>query len=170
MQCPQCASSLAPAAYEGVPIHTCEACGGEFIGGEELTRILRSPRRNASPKLDATMAGHRPRFGGAAAQPPRALRCPACDGAMAVVNYSGDSGIFVDRCGICGGLWLDHEELEKVQFVMEKWAHEAQAQLRAIAGELELARRKAADTAGSSFSGSRFAFVNAIVNKLLDAA
>jgi Zn-finger nucleic acid-binding protein len=170
MQCPQCSSSLAPAAYEGVPIHTCETCGGEFIGGEELARIVRARHQQVSARLQGTMAGHEPCFGGAVTQPQRALHCPACDGAMDVVNYSGDSGVFVDRCGICGGLWLDHEELEKVQYVMEKWAEEAPGQLQAIAGDLERARRKAADTAGKGFCGSRFSFVNAIVNRLLDAA
>ncbi|MHC4210268.1 MAG: TFIIB-type zinc ribbon-containing protein, partial [Planctomycetota bacterium] len=104
------------------------------------------------------------------AQPQRQLRCPACDGSMDVVNYGGDSGIFVDRCGGCGGLWLDHDELEKVQIVMEKWAVEAPAQLQSIAGELELARRKAADATSKGFCGSRFSFINAIVNRLLDAA
>jgi Zn-finger nucleic acid-binding protein len=170
MQCPQCSSSLASTLYEGVPIHTCATCGGEFIGGEELGRIVQTRQEQFSAELQDSMIGHEPSFGGTVTQPQRQLCCPACDGPMQVINYSGDSGIFVDRCAVCGGLWLDHEELEKVQFVMEKWADEAPAQLQAIAGELEMARRKAADAAGKSFSGSRFSFVNAIVNRLLDAA
>ncbi len=89
---------------------------------------------------------------------------------MSVVNYAGDSGVFVDRCDVCSGLWLDHEELEKVQYVMEKWAEDAQPQIKAIAGELEMARRKAARTGSGAFGGSRFAFINALVNRLLDAA
>jgi Zn-finger nucleic acid-binding protein len=170
MQCPRCPSSLDPAVYEDVQIHTCEACGGEFIGAQELVRIVQARQQQFGDRLKAEMAGHKPCFGGAADQPQRELRCPACDGPMEVVNYGGDSGVFVDRCGVCGGLWLDHEELEKVQIVMERWADEAPGQLAAIAGELEMARRQAAGATGQAFSGSRFSFINAIVNRLLDAA
>ncbi len=53
---------------------------------------------------------------------------------------------------------------------MEKWADDAQPQIKAIAGELEMARRKAANTGSDAFSGSRFSFINAIINRLLDAA
>ena len=112
MQCPQCSSSLAPTVYEGVPIHTCEACGGEFIGGEELSRIVQARQVQFGDHLKDEFAQHRPTFGGTDTQPRRALTCPACDGSMDVVNYGGDSGVFVDHCGICGAVWLDHEELE----------------------------------------------------------
>jgi Zn-finger nucleic acid-binding protein len=170
MHCPRCTSSLAPTVYEGVPIHACEECGGEFLGGEELARIVRTRQQEFRRELKAAIAGHTPAFGGAGARQDRALVCPACEGSMMVVNYGGDSGIFVDRCDICGGLWLDHEELEKVQIVMEKWADEAPTQIQAIAGDLEAARRRAAHSTSRAFGGSRFSFVNAIINRLLDAA
>jgi Zn-finger nucleic acid-binding protein len=170
MHCPQCSSSLAPTVYEGVPIHTCEACGGEFIGGEELARIVQTRQVQLGEHLKIEMAAHRPHFGGADTEPHRELLCPACEGSMGLVNYGGDSGVFIDRCGVCGGVWLDHDELEKVQVVMERWADDAPAQLRAITGELERARLAAARSTSNSFSGSRFAFINAIVNRFLDAA
>jgi Zn-finger nucleic acid-binding protein len=153
-----------------VPIHTCEACGGELIGSEQLARIVRSRRQRRGPQHGDTLAGHRPCFSGTVARPQRALACPFCEGSMHVVNYGGDSGVFVDRCGICETMWLDHKELEKVQIVMEKWAGEAPAHLQAIAGELEQARRKAADDTRGAFCGARFSFVNAVVNRFLDAA
>ncbi len=53
---------------------------------------------------------------------------------------------------------------------MERWADEAKPRIKALAGKLETARRDAADNATGSFSGSRFAFVNALINRLLDAA
>ena len=170
MQCPQCAAGLSPAIYEGVPINTCETCGGEFVGGEELARIVQTEQQPLGQDLQLAMAHNKPSFGHTGSEPDRWLQCPACAKTMNVVNYGGDSGIFVDRCNVCGGLWLDHEELEKVQIVMERWAQEAQPQLQAIAGELEQARRKAAESTSGAFSGSRFAFVNALVNRLLDAA
>ena len=170
MQCPQCGATLTPTAYEDVPIHTCETCGGELIGGEELSRIVRVRQVQFDERLKAEFEQHRPTFGGTGSRPRKALTCPACHGAMAPVNYGGDSGVFVDRCPVCSTVWLDHEELERVQIVMEQWADDAPAQLRAIAGELELARQRAAERTKGAFGGSRFAFVNAIVNRFLDAA
>ncbi len=170
MQCPQCGASLQATVYEGVPVHTCDTCGGEFVGGEEFARIVEHRQEQFSDELRAELDERRPSFGELSTQPDRSLGCPACGQEMAVANYAGDSGIFVDRCTVCGGLWLDQEELEKVQIVMERWADEAKPRIRAIAGELEMARRKAAGSTSSAFSGSRFAFVNALINRLLDAA
>ena len=53
---------------------------------------------------------------------------------------------------------------------MERWADEAKPQIQALAGKLEMARRNAAGNTAGSFSGSRFAFVNALINRLMDAA
>ena len=38
---------------------------------------------------------------------------------METFNYGGDSGIVLDRCRACGGVWLDGGELEKVQVLVE---------------------------------------------------
>jgi Zn-finger nucleic acid-binding protein len=35
------------------------------------------------------------------------------------VNYGGDSGIIVNRCPACGGVWLDRCELESIQTLVE---------------------------------------------------
>ena len=170
MKCPQCAAALSSVVYEGVPIHTCESCGGEFVGGEELARIVQTEQQQFGQEFHAAAAHHKPTFGHTGSEPNRSLKCPSCDQTMKVINYGGDSCIFTDRCDVCGGLWLDHEELEKVQIVMERWAQEAQPRLQAIAGELEQARRKAAESTSGAFSGSRFSFVNALINRVLDAA
>jgi Zn-finger nucleic acid-binding protein len=151
-------------------MQACDGCGGEFIGGEELARIVRNKRESFSEPLHEALANRKPDFGHVGSQPQRNLECPACGHTMSLVNYAGDSGIFVDTCPMCSGLWLEHEELEKIQVIMERWADESQPQIQALAGQLEQARRRAAERAGRGFRGSRFAFVNAIINKLLDAA
>ena len=170
MECPQCSAGLQATVYEGVPIHTCDTCGGEFVGGEEFRRIIDDRKKAFDAEMRDQLAGCKPSFGAVGSQPDRSLPCPACGQPMTVANYAGDSGIFVDRCEVCSGLWLDHAELEKVQIVMERWADEAKPQIRALAGKLETARRNAADNTSGSFNGSRFAFVNALINRLLDAA
>jgi Zn-finger nucleic acid-binding protein len=157
--------------YEGVMVRTCEGCGGEFIGADELAHVIRTrEERFGSAMRDDVSPHHRPRFGVPDAEMRRTLQCPACHGAMAVCNYCGDTGIYVDRCDRCGGMWLDCEELETIQILTERWADSAPEQMRAIASELEEARRRAANAGNNAFAGSRFAFVNAIINRVLDAA
>jgi len=54
--------------------------------------------------------------------------------------------------------------------LLEKWEDAAPAQLRSAAGKLNRARAEAAARTSKAFGGSRFSFVNAMVNRLLDAA
>ncbi len=170
MQCPQCSSVLESLEYEGAPIHGCNTCGGEFIGAEDLGRVVRLRQEQFSAELQSALAERQPSFGVPESETARALCCPGCGESMRVANYGGDSGVFVDRCERCQGIWLDQQELEKIQLLTERWADEAPQQLRALSNELETARQTAAAQTNSAFSGSRFAFVNAVINRLLDAA
>ena len=170
MQCPQCSATLEPTTYEDVLIHACNACGGEFIGGEELGHIVRTRHERFSTELKKARGERKPKFGIPIEETSRSLCCPGCGEPMKVVSYGGDSGIFVDRCESCDALWLDCEELERIQVLQERWSDEAPQQLQAISNDLETARRKAAERANKAFAGSRFAFVNALINRFLDAA
>ena len=170
MQCPQCSASMRQIDYEGSFVHTCETCGGEFVGGVQLAHIVRVRQEQFSDEQKSAIEDRTPMFGVSAEDAGRRLTCPACNCPMRCVNYGGDSGVIVDRCQTCGGLWLDHDELEQVQVLMERFADEAPHQLQAIAGELEHARRAAAEQTSNTFSGSRFAFINALINRVLDAA
>ncbi len=170
MQCPQCRSELDPLEYEGSPIHGCNTCGGEFISASDLGFIVRHRQAQFSAELQALLAERQPSFSVPESETTRSLSCPGCSESMRVVNYGGDSGVLVDRCERCQGIWLDQQELEKIQLLTERWADEAPQQLRALSNDLEAARQAAAAQTNSAFSGSRFAFVNAVINRLLDAA
>ena len=171
MHCPLCGTSLREIEYEGVHVHTCDDCGGECIGPDQLAHVVRIRQERFAPEVLSQIEGRAPTFGltGDGAEH-RSLCCPSCSGAMRVVNYSADSGIYMDRCEDCGTMFLDHEELEKIQALMERWGDEAPEQIRAISAELERARRETAEATSRAFAGSRFAFVNALVNRMLDAA
>ncbi len=171
MHCPIDGKTLKILTYEGVDIASCETCGGEFVGGAQLQRIvsLRDERFDAVVR-EVIGDERRPRFGVPADERPRALACPECASDMHVVNYAGDTAVYVDRCGVCGGIWLDHHELEAIQVILERWQDEAPEQFLQIAGELVDAQQRSDALSRSAFAGSRFAFVNAIINRLLDAA
>jgi Zn-finger nucleic acid-binding protein len=96
----------------------------------------------------------------------RDLECPKCGGRTDAVNYGGDTGIVIDRCTGCRSIWLDAGELEKVQMVVEAWEDGLPEDLKRFGPRL----RQVADEVDekTSFKGSRFAFVNAIINGILD--
>ena len=169
MRCPIDGNALSPIEYEGVMILACEECGGELLSGDALSRIV-NVREAHFDSEQADLLGDRTPLAGVPSDEARSLTCPLCSGAMSAVNYGGDSGAIVDRCPTCEAVWLDAGELEKIQILMERWQDDAPFQLRAIAGELEHARRTAAAASGARFQGSRFAFVNALINRFLDAA
>jgi len=168
MNCPVCDKAMKPVCYEGCAIHTCEACGGEFVPGECLTTIVRVRQEKFPESIMAQVATRVPEFGVFCEA--RGLKCPACENPMRSLNYSGDSGVCIDRCELCNGVWLDHDELEKVQTLLEHWQDHAPATVRDIAGQLERSRAHAAAKSSKAFQGSRFSFVNAVINRLLDAA
>lgn len=170
MRCPSCQANLIPTVYEGCEVHACASCGGEFLGPDELRHIVATTSERFGPQWQKLVEGRTPRFGIPTEERERGLECPSCACAMSSVNYAGDTAVFLDKCGACGGVWLDRDELEKVQVIVEQWSAAAPGRLREIAGKLELARAAAARKSSKAFAGSRFSFVNAIINRVLDAA
>ncbi len=54
----------------------------------------------------------------------RHLVCPKCGGITHPINYGDDSGIIVDKCASCNGIWLDRGELDKIEELIEGWHDE----------------------------------------------
>jgi len=192
--------------YEGAMIYTCPTSGGELIGPDALSHIIRTRRTVAGaerrgrgahrhgtgterlqrqpqpgelvgpreqrfgPEWQALVDDHAPLRGVPGDASERQLACPFCDGVMRPVNYGSDTAVIVDRCEGCGAVWLDAHELEMIQALMETWQDHAPEAIRRIARDLEEARSTAAARADDAFRASRFSFVNAVMNRLLDAA
>jgi uncharacterized protein len=169
MRCPRCDKTLEAMEYEDMLIHTCDVCGGEFISGDSLGQIVRLKAESFSAELIEALESQTPIFG-LAVDDIAPADCPVCEEAMQPVNYGGDSGVCVDKCPRCGGVWLDTEELEKVQILQERWMEDAPEAIRTLAFDLEQARTLAIEETSGAFKGSRFSFVNAVVNRILDAA
>lgn len=170
MQCPVDHRPLTHIEYEGCVINTCQACGGELLSGDALAHIVQTREERFGAEFASLVEECQPLHGLVAAERDRSLVCPCCEGQMRPVNYAGDTAIFVDRCGSCGAVWLDQHELELVQNLLEKWADEAPTQLRSIADRLDEARRAAQQRTGEDVNNSHFAFINAVLGRVLDAA
>ena len=170
MNSPITGNPMRPVEYEGCLIYECPDTGGELLGGDALAHIVRKREEAFDGVFGDEVAAFSPLFGSPIHETENLVDCPFCGTGMEVVNYGGDTGIFIDKCPECGAVWLDNEELEKIQVLMERWQDGAPEQIRSVAGRLEEARRQAAHAGDDAFSGSRFSIVNALINRFLDAA
>ncbi len=167
MQCPGCHATLRTADYEGIKIETCPACEGEWLDMGELKHVAKArevrfdeaERRAVAAAVRITPVK--------VERHDRDLRCPKCGGQTDALNYGGDTGILIDKCTTCRGIWLDAGELEKIQMVVEGWEDGLPHDLRKYGARL---RQVATDVQERTrFKESRFAFINAIINGILDA-
>jgi Zn-finger nucleic acid-binding protein len=83
-------------------------------------------------------------------------------------NYGDTSGIILDKCPKCGGIWTDKEELTKVEEVVDGWkAHlgEDVAKYGSILQKIEIQEQKQLD---QEVSISRFGFVNSVLRRFCE--
>ncbi len=121
MRCPKCQGGLRTTTYEGIDIETCGSCGGEWIDSGELGKITRIREVKFPPEARRAIAESTTITPVILEDVDRDLKCPKCSGVTDALNYGGDTGIIIDRCTQCRGIWLDRDELEKIQCVIEGW-------------------------------------------------
>ncbi len=118
MNCPKCGNGLKPENYENVTIDRCLKCKGAWLDDGEIKKIIETKDETFDYQLiNETIES------GFAGVPENdkvvKVNCPKCNAEMTEVNYDYSSGIILDRCMNCKGLWLDEKELEKVQITRE---------------------------------------------------
>ena len=168
MRCPHCRSTLRPLQYEGIEIETCPSCKGEWVDAKELGHIVRTREVRFDEHQRRAIAESTTITGVKLNDVDRDLHCPKCDGTTDSVNYGGDTGIIIDKCTECGGIWLDAGELEKIQKVVEGWDDQ-------LPDDLVVHRQALADVSRDvdrkdDFGHARFGFLNAAINGILDIA
>ena len=104
--CPKCNDVLTRFNIDHVEVDKCPSCDGVWLDAGELVKLKLSPNPQGMEDLD--------RKDGARKAPPSAahlqLGCPACDGKMTPLEIQPN--VLLDHCTHCGGLWLDHKELQ----------------------------------------------------------
>ena len=170
MQCPTCNTRLSSVTYEGIEFETCNECGGCWLDADELGQIvrLREQRFTAEQRSAIDTAGRIP--GIPVEDIERGIVCPDCGAPTGPINYGGDTGIIIDRCSKCRGIWLDVGELEHIQMLVEAWKDDLPEDLRAygpmldrVAEELEASNQVTVTTL-PYVAG----FINAVINGILD--
>jgi Zn-finger nucleic acid-binding protein len=132
MHCPEDATTLQETDSHGVKIHECPQCKGRWFDRDELRRA------KDSADEDLRWLDFAP-FVGATAKPEagRGERlCPTDGNPMGVMSYE-KSGVCLDECSKCHGVWLSQGEFEGIIKYLESEVNsETATQL-----ELEAARQ-----------------------------
>ena len=126
-KCPRCGIPLGDSDYEGVPIKVCRRCGGRLGGREIMNRIIARREVGFSDELVKKADAFRKEFllnPAVRAKPVDLasdyLTCPGCGCPMRPRPYNYQYFIPVDKCGSCGRIWIDADELEILQILIEE--------------------------------------------------
>lgn len=115
--CPVCQVQLVPQTFLGITIDVCPTCAGIWFDADELPR-LRELDPSLLPRIDQRYQPLVERYEGTGER-----LCPVCRVPMYQYNYLYTSNIVLDSCDQCGGVWVDHGELMK----MDQLAQDARA-------------------------------------------
>jgi Zn-finger nucleic acid-binding protein len=114
MNCPICKNSpLADKPLtDGLEAASCSSCNGWWIDGKRYWQWIES-----RPHSQANI--HEIPVDPATQQPVNdsgpGKFCPSCGRFMARVKPTPGANYFINRCGGCGGIWLDNHEWENLQ-------------------------------------------------------
>jgi hypothetical protein len=166
MQCPNCHQPLKDIEYEGVHIQTCPACGGDWLDAGELANIVRARKMRFDENECLAMAQAAKISHIKLDTLDRHLVCPKCGGTTHPVNYGDDSGLIIDKCAQCGGVWLEKDELDKIQELVEGWKDELPDDLAKYGPKMHQVE---ADVDRDLYVHiSHFRLINALINGIMD--
>lgn len=100
MYCPTCHKSLKLESLHGQTVDRCVACNGLWFDHSELGPIVRHTQPPTVPVEPVACSS--------------GIACPECDESLASFNYAHDSGVFINKCPSCSGIWLESGQLELI--------------------------------------------------------
>ena len=107
-KCPRCKIFLSSKVFYNTEVNYCPKCLGIWFDDEEL-RWAKDEKDKDLKWLDIDLWENKRKF-----KISRGERfCPSCRMPLYEVYY-GDSGIIVDVCNLCHGVWLDRAEFRKI--------------------------------------------------------
>lgn len=99
VRCPCCKHALVAERRFGQTVDACHNCEGLWLDATELGALV----RQTPVSTDIRTASRNCRQG---------LRCPRCFQALTPFNYAHDSGVHINRCDRCDGVWLEPGQLD----------------------------------------------------------
>lgn len=105
--CPLCRAELRRERVRETAIDGCAGCGGVWLDKAELQSL-------ANGQMDLWIAARKFSRKTPAAPAVAERLCPSCGIRLEPFEYASLSGIELDRCIGCGGIWADGGELEEI--------------------------------------------------------
>ncbi|GAB4484957.1 MAG: hypothetical protein OHK006_10200 [Thermodesulfovibrionales bacterium] len=127
--CPVCRMPLVKTLYEKTAVFSCRSCGGTLVDSERLPRIIVRREVECSARVEALAravvednyrASLVRKMRKREPEGKRALKCGRCGRQMFRTFYSTAYLLEIDRCGPCGVVWFDRDELEMLQCLIER--------------------------------------------------
>ena len=115
MKCPRCIDTELTHVHSAI-FDECPTCHGVWYDADELRRAEEA----ADPDLawlDFNFMEHEDLCLPSSCK----TACPACDSALVSVEY-GKTGVKVDGCPACKGIWLDEGEFDLIMAALEDQA------------------------------------------------
>ena len=112
MDCPRCKIILQDNILGGVVYKKCSKCGGFWFDKGELHQIRQEKdwfkiETNVEEATSTVIKG--------------SLQCPRCSELLHTIEYAHETGIKIDVCSKCEGLWLDSGEIQAIKKANETW-------------------------------------------------
>ncbi len=110
MYCPKCNDLLTDHILEGKLYHRCSKCNGLWFDKGELAQIMKEKNwfkidsNNRNIEINTNQGK---------------LLCPRDKELLHTVEYGSDTGIKVEVCSKCEGLWLDAGEIQSIHKISE---------------------------------------------------
>lgn len=166
MKCPRCDSTLQSIEYDGQKVEVCPGCQGEWLHAGELQKLVEHHDEVFTPEEIASLKAVNKEIFTVEKDDHDELNCPACGNVrMEHFNYGDTSGIILHKCIECGGIWMDKDQLKKVEEVVDGWKTDLNKDLKrygSIVDKIEVEEQRELDR---SVSISRFGFVNRVLRR-----
>lgn len=107
MQCPRCNIPLRELEIKGITVDTCDQCSGLWLDDKELNKVKNSDEIQLDP-ISKKIENDEP------------VTCLRCGNQTEKINYSYSSGIIIDKCPVCYGVWLDGGEFASIIEFLKK--------------------------------------------------
>jgi Zn-finger nucleic acid-binding protein len=110
--CPACEAKLTKTDLYGVEVDTCGACGGLWLDQGELKKL--EEKAQASSWRETVWPDNAEQMMRGITAMMSRRECPVCDGRKMFATAFGDSGVMMDWCPSCRGVWLDRDEFYEI--------------------------------------------------------
>lgn len=150
--------------YDGVDVEVCSKCKGEWLHAGELEKIVEHHDQVFTPEeIQSLDAVNQEIFTNENLDHDE-LNCPSCANVrMEHFNYGDTSGIILHKCLECGGIWMDKDQLTKIEEVVDGWKADLGEDTAKYGPVVEKIAAQEQEEMDKAVSISRFGFVNAVL-------